>query len=238
VGQQLRAGVPRRDDLTQVREGDVKVTRVVAPVRTQAVEAIRDEIISGRMSPGQKLVERELCEELQVSRNTIREACRQLEAEGFIEIPAHRGPTVTLITDADARDLYEFREALECFAIGLFVDKADDDTLADLDSAAAEVAAAHDALDVPSMIAAKNHFYEVLYRGAANKVLTSQAKLLNGRLAGLRIKSLSRPGRAAESLSEIREVMAAIDRRNTEAAVALWRQHIRHAAEASMTPTG
>lgn len=219
-------------------EDDVKVTRVIAPVRAQAVEAIRDEIISGRFARGQKLIERELCEELQVSRNTIREACRQLETEGFIEIPAHRGPRVAVITDADAKDLYEFREALECFAIGLFVDRADDQTLADLDIATEEVAHAHESLDVPAMIAAKNRFYEVLYRGASNRVLTSQAKLLHGRLAGLRSRSLTRPGRPQESLAEIRGVMAAIDRRDAAESVALWRQHIRNAAEASSTPIG
>ena len=107
----------------------VKVTHVAAPVRAQAVEAIRAEIISGVLSPGQKLVERELCERLDVSRNTLREACRQLEAEGFLVIPPHKGPTVARLTDEEARAVYEVREALECFAVRLFVERASDEQL-------------------------------------------------------------------------------------------------------------
>ncbi len=165
------------------------------PVRAQAVEAIRDEIIRGNLLPGQRLVERELCEQLDVSRNTIREACRQLEAEGFIEIPPHKGPVVSTISDRDARDLYEFREALECLAVRLFVERATQDAINDLHDSCTTLFAAHDSLDVAAMIDAKNHFYEIIYAGTENKVVGAQAKLLNGRLAGLRAQSLSQPGR-------------------------------------------
>lgn len=212
----------------------MQISRMAAPVRAQAVEAIREEIISGRMLPGQKLSERELCEELDVSRNTIREACRQLEAEGFIEIPPHKGPMVTIITDQDARDLYEFREALECFAVELFVDKADPETRTALFMAGEVLFAAHNSGDIREMILAKNHFYDVLYRGTGNRILAGQAKLLHGRLAGLRARSLSRGSRPDRSRDEIKEVLAAIQAGDSSGAAGLWRQHIRNAAATAL----
>ncbi|MQA08928.1 MAG: FCD domain-containing protein [Pseudonocardiaceae bacterium] len=212
----------------------MKVTRVVAPVRAQAVEAIRAEIISGALAPGQRLVERELCEQLDVSRNTIREACRQLEAEGFLVIPPHKGPTVARLTDQEARAIYEVREALECFAVRLFVEHATNEDSAKLTEATAKVEAAHEAGDVSKMLEMKNEFYDVLYSGAGNDVLHNQALLLHGRLAQLRARSLSHHGRPRESIEEIKQVVAKIMERDADNASALWRQHIHNAAAAAL----
>lgn len=212
----------------------MKVTHVAAPVRAQAVEAIRAEIISGALSPGQKLVERELCERLDVSRNTLREACRQLEAEGFLVIPPHKGPTVARLSDRDARAVYEVREALECAAVRLFVERASDELVAELKAAVAEVEAAHGSNDVSRMLETKSRFYDVLYSGADNQVLHDQARLLNGRLSQLRARSLSHDGRPRASIKEIREVLREIAARDADKASALWRQHIRNAAATAL----
>jgi DNA-binding GntR family transcriptional regulator len=212
----------------------VKVTHVVAPVRAQAVEAIRAEIISGALSPGQKLVERELCERLDVSRNTLREACRQLEAEGFLVIPPHKGPTVARLSDQEARAVYEVREALECFAVRLFVERATDDLVTRLKAAVAELESAHRSANVSRMLDIKNRFYDVLYSGADNEVLQGQARLLHGRLSQLRARSLSHDDRPLASITEIREVLVKITERDADAASALWRQHIRNAAATAL----
>ncbi|OEV10767.1 GntR family transcriptional regulator [Streptomyces nanshensis] len=212
----------------------MKVARVVAPVRAQVVEALRAEIVSGVLAPGQRLVERELCERLDVARNTVREACRQLEAEGFLEIPPHKGPVVAVLTQAQARDVYELREALECFAVRLFAERASDEQVATLKERLGELAAAHRSEDTSAMLQAKEEFYEVLYAGAGNAALESQAGLLQGRLARLRSLSLSRPGRAAQSIAEIEEVVRAIESRDASLASDLWCAHVRNAAASAL----
>lgn len=212
----------------------MKVTHVVAPVRVQTVEAIRAEIVSGGLTPGQRLIERELCEQLGVSRNTLREACRQLEAEGFLVIRPHKGPIVARLNDRDARAVYEVREALECFAVRLFVERATDEDIARLQDATARLEEAHDAADVSAMLETKNEFYEVLYAGAGNDVLHNQARLLHGRLASLRARSLAHAGRPRASIEEINEVVAKIVERDANAASTLWRQHIHNAAATAL----
>lgn len=205
------------------------VRHYASPVREQTVIAIRNQIMEGALHPGQRLVERELCEQLDVSRNTLREAYRQLEAEGFVEIPPHKGPVVRRVGAGEARSLYEIRQALEGLAIRLFTDRAGEQDLAALRHAFEELRVAHDDGDIGEMLRRKRAFYEVLYRGADNEILREQAEVLQGRLAQLRARSLAAEGRPGRSIEEIAGVMDKIAARDAAAAEAAWDDHIHRA---------
>lgn len=212
----------------------MKAIRPVAPVREQTADAIRASIMCGELAPGQRLIERQLCEELNVSRNTLRESYGQLEAEGFIEIRPHKGPVVAVMTDDQARQIYEAREALECFAIQQFTERASQEKVIALQSVAAELAAAVLRGSVGDVDTWKTRFYEDLFDGAENDFLHEHVRLMYSRLARLRAQSLSFPGRLEQSAGEIRRVMEAITDRDGAKAAALWREHIRHAASAAL----
>jgi DNA-binding GntR family transcriptional regulator len=206
------------------------VRHVASPVREQTVEAIREQIMNGSFAEGQRLVERELCEQLQVSRNTLREAYRQLEAEGFVEIRPHRGPTVTILSKEEAKALYEVREAMEGLAIRLFTERASATQLAELEDTYVELEAAYATGEVGAMLHTKDRFYELLYKGASNEALRAYARVLQGRLSRLRSKSLSTGSRPLRSIAEIEGVMTHIKARDAEAASRAWCAHIRNAA--------
>ncbi len=92
------------------------------------VEAIREDIKTGRLAPAQRLIESDLCESLGASRTSIREAIGRLEAEGLLEVEHQRGARVRRLTADDARELYQVREVLEGAAARLAaqnIDKAD-----------------------------------------------------------------------------------------------------------------
>lgn len=207
------------------------VRHFASPVREQAVEAIRNQIMDGTLREGQRLVEREMCEQLDISRNTLREAYRQLEAEGFVEMRPHKGPMVSRITRREARALYELREAMEGLAIRLFTQRASDEQVEALKHAFEELKAAHESLDVKEMLQRKNTFYDILYAGADNELLRNHARVLQGRLSRLRARSLSEEGRPRQSIEEIADVIAKIVKRDPEAAAAAWCRHIRSAAQ-------
>ena len=84
-----------------------------ATLRSRVEEYLRSSIMEGRMKGGERLREQELCEQLGISRSTLREALRTLEAERLISIEPHRGPTVIRITEKAAQDLYALRALLE-----------------------------------------------------------------------------------------------------------------------------
>src|SRR5260370_18129806 len=89
---------------------DMVVERLAA-LRDQVVGNLRNAIINGQFASGARLVERQMCELLGVSRTLVREALRQLEAEGWVRILPYRRPIVASMTPEEVRDLYEVRSA-------------------------------------------------------------------------------------------------------------------------------
>ena len=102
------------------------VQRVAAPLREQVLDLLRQAIVEHRLKPGQRLIERELVEQIGVSRTTIREVLRQLAAEGLVATIPQRGAVVAIPTAEEAAELYEVRAALESLAARRFVEHASD----------------------------------------------------------------------------------------------------------------
>ncbi|HWD15746.1 MAG TPA: GntR family transcriptional regulator, partial [Casimicrobiaceae bacterium] len=91
----------------------MRVGPIAAPVRSQTVGNLRNAILTGRFAPGARLVEAELCRLLGVSRPSVREALRQLEAERLVVITPFKGPAVARIEWPEAEQIYEVRALLE-----------------------------------------------------------------------------------------------------------------------------
>lgn len=92
-------------------------------VNTFAYGTLKQWILTGRLRPGNKLIPQELADALSVSRTPIREALERLHQEGYAGHLPRRGYFVVEIAVADVRDLYQTREALELFALGLSLQK-------------------------------------------------------------------------------------------------------------------
>src|SRR3954452_14969677 len=202
----------------------LKVERTPAPVRAQVLDNLRQAILDGRFLPGQRLIERELVELTGVSRTSIREALRELAAEGLVQTIPNKGTVVATLGAEEARQLYQVRTVLEGLAGRLFVENATD----------AQRRALHRAMTAierlaergASILDAKDRFYDVLFGGGGNVALHQTAIGLRARVRALRSLSLSRPGRAEESVRELREIMAAIDANDAERAELACTRHV------------
>jgi DNA-binding GntR family transcriptional regulator len=89
----------------------------VALARTTTVDALadalRERILGGELAPGRRLIERDLVEQYEVGRGTVRAALRQLESDGLVTVETHRGAFVRELDRDALRDLFELRTALE-----------------------------------------------------------------------------------------------------------------------------
>jgi DNA-binding GntR family transcriptional regulator len=203
------------------------------PTRELVLDKLREAILSGRFQPGQRLIERELVEQLGVSRTPIREALRKLELEGLVITVPYKGPVVTLPTPEDARELYEVRAALEGQATALLAARAQPQ---DLEQLEAHVRAAEEAVragDVRAVLAANNAFHDELARRCGNSLLESLINNLRNRIILLRVESLSLPGRPPRSVAEHREVLGHVRAHDPEGARRSMEAHILRAWEAA-----
>ena len=101
------------------RESSVRLGEQHRPLRFLVVDELRERILSGEISPGVRLVEDHIAAELGVSRSPVREALRALETEGLVELSPRRGVFVAAVSQEDAVQIFEAREALESFAARL-----------------------------------------------------------------------------------------------------------------------
>jgi DNA-binding GntR family transcriptional regulator len=220
------ASVRQLSDLTIVAE--------VAPVRRQVEDRLREAIQRGLFKPDSRLVERDLCQRLGVSRTSLREALRQLEAEGLVLLLPNRGPVVAALTVDDARQIYELRALLEGFAGEAFALRASDAQRRRLEACVDALGAAVRAGRYAELNDIKEAFYDILLEGAGNRVMAETLKRLNNRIRRLRATSLSDPGRPKQTKTEIDRLMQAIRKRDGALARQRCVEHVQKAAAAAI----
>ena len=85
----------------------LRVERAPAPIRSRVLDNLRQAILEHKLVPGQRLIERELVELTGVSRTSIREALRELAAEGLVTTIPNKGTVVAEVSVKEARQLYQ-----------------------------------------------------------------------------------------------------------------------------------
>lgn len=213
---------------------DLRIPKKSATLRSMVEEHLRRAIATGMFKPGDRLIERELCEMLDVSRTSLREAIRQLEAEGVVTSLPHRGPVVSTLDASEVAQLYRMRELLEGYCGREFARTGTEEEIEQLKAAAESFATAAENLGADGLIEEKTRFYSYLMAGSRNKFVQESLLRLQNRIIFLRMSSMSQPGRLEQSISEIREIVSAIAARDPDRAEAACVLHIRNAAESCL----
>jgi DNA-binding GntR family transcriptional regulator len=208
----------------------MRVVRNTVTLRQQVLEVLRDAILNFQFKPGDRLIERELCEMTGVSRTSVREALRHLESEGLVQNLPNRGPIVATLTLDEAREIYEVRRALEGLAARLFAERAGAEQHAALDAVMAALERAFATNDTRAIVKATAQFYDVVLGGCGNEVVRRLISSLHARVTYLRATSVSQPGRAPDSLAEMHRLVAALKSGDADKAQAVCVEHIDRAA--------
>lgn len=203
-------------------------------LRHQVENVLRQAIVTGRFAPGARLVERELCETLGVSRTSVREALRKLEAEKLVRSVPHKGPIVAVMSKEEAGELYALRGLLEGFAAHEFARLAQDDAIRQFGDVVKELRAQATAQNQEGVLRAKAALYDLLLDNCGNALIKEILNSLYSRINLLRTTSLMHPDRLPDSLREIDRLYKALKARDAVGAQDLARLHVANAEKAAM----
>lgn len=214
---------------------NIKFDLRVAPrtVQQEVVEKLRNAILSGMFQPGNRLVESQLCGSLGVSRPSLREALRSLQAERLIEIVPNRGPQIPVLSWRDAEEIYEVRELLEGEAAARCATAISDADIEELSSQLENFRRACRRNDPAERINSATEFYAIILRNCGNKIIEEFEGSLLARVNFLRARSMSLPNRVKGSYDEMNAIFVAIKNRDAEKARKAARRHVVNARDSA-----
>ena len=207
------------------------ITRSAAPVRTQIEEYLRREILSGRLLPGTRLIEREICELLQVSRTSLREALRHLEDRGLVQNIPQKGLVVATMTPVEVEEIYQVSGAVTALSARLFTERASSQQRAALQETVAEFEAALRRGDARLLADAKGRFSTLLVAGSGNRTMSAIVGTLQDRIASFRHLNLAQPNWPTQSLDQMRRILAAVLAGDGDGAAQACVEHAQSAAK-------
>ncbi len=212
------------------RSRSLRIAETPPTLRELALDRLRTAIVEHHFAPGSRLTERDLCEQLGVSRSVVREVIRHLEAEGLVESIPHHGPIVTKLDAETAAQIYEIRALLESTAAHDAALRASAEHITEMRSALSAISGAYAAGDHHGVILSTSRFYEAMFASGGKRVAWEVVKRLNSRISWLRAMTIASPGRDVTGLSQMERIFRAIEQRQPDAAAAASRDHIRMAA--------
>jgi DNA-binding GntR family transcriptional regulator len=198
----------------------------------RAEDRLRDEIVSGRLQPNERLIESDLARLLGVSRTVVRAALARLEHEGLVEHERHRGSRVRLVEVSEAVEILETRAVLEGLAARHAARRA---TTQDVDSLRAilvEMRRLRQADDLLGVSNENARFHRRLLEISGHETASRLTATLNSQIVRFQYRTILLPGRSERSGAEHAAIVDAIAAGDTDGAEETMRAHLSHVAEA------
>lgn len=202
------------------------------------LDRLRRLVLHGDYPPGSQLAELALAQEFEVSRTPVREALKQLENEGLVEIRPKVGTFVRTPTRREIVELFELKQGLEGLAAGLFARRGRIPELDVLErnlDASDEAAAANDSVRYAELV---HEFHWTLVLGADNAKLVEHYERLMNQLAYHRIvlRTVRHAGRISMSTDEHRSVVEALRAKDAIGAEFAMRDHVAASSREALLP--
>ena len=202
-----------------------------APLSTSLLGKLQKDILTGKLKPGQKLTEQQLCKTYGVSRTPVREALRQLETDGLVENILNRGEFVVGMTDQDYEDMFELRKAYEVQAVKWAIERISEEEMDRLEETFEFMEFYTMRNDIDKMLTINTGFHQVIYEASHNKMLK---KLLSSYQNFLKYKgaeSVYDDNYLTTVLEEHRAIFKAFKDKDTKAGALAMEIHINRAKE-------
>jgi len=196
------------------------------PLREIVYEELKSQIITGKISPGARLMEIELAEDMGVSRTPIREAIRKLEKEGLVVIEARKGAYASQISTEDMIEILEVRQTMEGLAAYFAASRMTGQQLQVLKTISNNYNKAVEDGDTAKMIYYDTKFHRIIVDSSHNKILIRMVEQLQELVLRFRYIYYDDFKRAEKMPKEHQDILDAIARRDGEAARAAAGVHI------------
>ncbi len=198
------------------------------PLRDMVFDVLMSAIMMGQLSPGERLLEVQLAEEMGVSRTPVREAIRRLELEGFVVMVPRKGAYVAGLSVNDIESVYEIRTALETLAVRLAAQRMEDEDYQYLEELSLEMRETWQGGNVENWVGLDAKFHEALYKFSRNERLVQLMSNVMEQISRYRIISLANMQVRHNSLAEHEMLIEALRNRDSEAAAAAVAKHIEN----------
>jgi len=195
-----------------------------------AYEAIKDDILSNRLQPGDAIPQERLIKKLNLSRTPLREALLRLDKEGFIEIHPRMGTFVAQLNMLEIRDMYEVRRELEGLAARHAAGRVASARVRGLSERLRSLDTGPDA-DLAVLSDAGHELHDLILEFCDNRVLVRFIVSLQEQFRRFRVFSLSIREKVISSHREHLAIASALEKGDGEEAERLIHEHFDHAAQ-------
>lgn len=196
-------------------------------LRGKVYERIREDILSGRYQQNKELKEAAIGAELGVSRTPVREALRQLELEGLVNIIPNRGAYVNMITAKDVQDIYVIRSMLEGLCARWATERITEQQLDDLEETLCLSEYHTKKENYEKLYELDSLFHEQLYNASGSRILNHVLSDFHDYVRMARKASIASQGRSVQSTQEHRAIFEAVKAKDADQAEELAKQHIK-----------
>ncbi len=204
-------------------------------LRGKVFEQLEEAILNGQLQPGDNLIETKLSQQFGVSRTPIREAIRQLELEGLVQLIPNKGAVVLGVTTQDIEDIYSIRMLIEGLAVRWTIDKITQEEIEELQESVELLEFYIHKKNPQHLEKFDSKFHDLIYNACKSRPLKHMLSMFHHYIQGSRASSLAIPGRAEEVLKEHKGILDAIIECDSEKAEKLMYQHIRNASQKLIT---
>lgn len=192
----------------------------------QIRDQLEDDIVNGKLKPGDQIQIEALVDRFSVSRTPVREALQQLETSGLVEVLPKRGTYVKRIGMGELVQMFEVMAELEALCAQLAARRASSVTVHAIDEAMKACEAVATTQDINGYYYANERFHGLIYEACGNPFLVQQTLALKNRLKPYRRVQLQIRNRMAQSQQEHRAILAAIAQGAPDAAARAAREHV------------
>lgn len=206
-------------------------TNEYLPLRDVVFNTLRDAILSGKLLPGERLMENQLADKLGVSRTPIREALRMLELENLVELVPRKGAQVLDMSEKDIKNVLEVRSSLEALAVELACQKMNAEQVSELKKIQENFVLAYESKDYEKTAETDEKFHDLIFAATQNDKLIQIFNNLRIQLYRYRVAYLKLPGLVSITAQQHDEIIRTIENHMAKEGASAATAHIKYQTE-------